>query len=176
MLIACHLFVGILTGVILQDRFLDQRIIPLCMLGSLLPDIIDKPLGYLVFPEIGDGRLIAHALIGAWAIGITGILLVRESILPAALLLGVFSHQLLDEMWKIPVNWFYPLFGPFPIAPHEGYFGWGLMRELSTPSEWAFAVVILIFVFTWYSAGVTPKIRMTAVSGFPAVLLLLIGR
>ena len=164
MLIACHLFVGILAGVILQDRFLDQRIIPLCMLG------------YLVFPEIGDGRLIAHALIGACIIGITAILLIQERILPAALLFGVISHQLLDEMWKIPINWFYPLFGPFPIAPHDGYFGWGLMREVTTPSEWVFAGVILIFAFSWYSAGVTPRIRMTALSGFPAVLLLLAGR
>src|SRR5665811_1301066 len=39
------------------SRFLDIRVL---MIGSLFPDIIDKPLGFIGF---GDGRSITHTLL-----------------------------------------------------------------------------------------------------------------
>ena len=31
--------------------------------GSVLPDLIDKPLGFLIYHSFGNGRLIAHTLL-----------------------------------------------------------------------------------------------------------------
>lgn len=176
MLIACHLFFGICAGVLLRERFLDQRIIPLCILGSILPDLIDKPLGHLIFTQIDDGRLIAHALAGLIIISIISLFLMRDRILATALCIGMLSHQLLDEMWKIPVNWFYPLLGEFPIGSLDNYFAWGMMRELTTLSEWIFALIILYLAFHWKSDREIPGFRMVALSGLPALLLLMTGR
>lgn len=176
MLIACHLFFGICAGCLLQERYKNQYLVLLCLVGAVLPDIIDKPLGYLIFPEIGDGRLIAHALAGLLIIGITGWCLMKDHLLTGALLLGVMIHQILDEMWKIPVNWFYPLLGEFPVYPQEDYFGWGLMRELTTPSEWAFALCLLFLAWRWYSGPDYLRARDAVLSGIPALLLLIAGR
>ena len=175
MLIACHLFFGTSAGLLLQDRFKSAYILPACILGSVLPDLIDKPLGYIVFPSIGDGRLIAHSLIGfALILLITGALY-KDRFVIAALGIGILTHQILDEMWKIPVNWFYPILGPFPVYQMEDYFGWGLMRELTTPSEYLFALGILILLMN-RTTGIVSRERAGIASGASALLLLLTGR
>jgi hypothetical protein len=176
MLIACHLFVGTLTRIILQNHFKSRYLLPLCMVGSVLPDIIDKPLGYIVLPDLGDGRLIAHALAGIILISIIGLCLFRSTLLTGALITGVISHQILDEMWNIPINWFYPLLGPFPVYLHENYFGWGLMKELTTPSEWAFSLAILFLLYIRSSESASFRVRTAAFSSVPALLLLITGR
>lgn len=176
MLIACHLFSGLIAGLFLQDRFHSPRAVPVCLLGSVLPDLIDKPLGFIIFPATGDGRLIAHALAGLIIIGIMAAVLLRDPINAIALVTGVALHQVLDAMWDLPVNWFYPLLGPFPVFIQEDYFQWGLIRELTTPSEWAFAAVILILF--WQYRGQPGGIRLfpALLSGVPAILLLIAGR
>jgi len=175
MLIACHLFFGTGAGLLLQNRFKSGYILPACILGSILPDLIDKPLGYIIFPSIGDGRLIAHSLIGLAMILLITEALFRDRLITAALGIGILSHQILDEMWKIPVNWFYPLLGPFPVYPMEDYFGWGLMRELTTPSEYLFALGMLLLLMN-RSSGPTTRERVGIISGASALLLLLTGR
>lgn len=175
MLLACHLFFGTATGLLLQNWFKSRYILPACILGCILPDLIDKPLGYIIFPSIGDGRLIAHSLIGLTIILlITGIFL-KDRLIVTALGIGILTHQILDEMWKIPVNWFYPLLGPFPVHQMEDYFGWGLMRELTTPSEYLFALGVLILLFS-RSSGFLSRNRAGILSGGIALLLLLSGK
>lgn len=175
MLIFCHLFFGTLAGLLLRERFKTGYILPLGILGSILPDLIDKPLGYLIFPELGDGRLIAHALIGLVLITLIGGGVFRDLLLTAGLAIGVVIHQILDGMWKIPVNWFYPLLGPFPVYQQEGYFTSGIMRELTTPSEYVFAIGIILLLTQW-SSGPAYRIRAAVLSGTPALLLLFTGR
>ncbi|MDD1728886.1 MAG: metal-dependent hydrolase [Methanospirillum sp.] len=175
MLIACHLFFGTGAGLILQERFQSQYILPVCMLGSILPDLIDKPLGFLIFPSIGDGRLVAHSLIGLIVIMLIAAALIRSMLLPAVLCVGVLIHQLLDEMWNMPVNWLYPFLGQFPVYQQENYFGWGLMRELTTPSEYLFALGTLFLLINKHGGQIS-RTRVGLMSGTSALLLLLIGR
>ena len=175
MLIACHLFFGTGAGLILQERFQSRYVLPVCMLGSILPDLIDKPLGFLIFPSIGDGRLIAHSLIGLISIMLIVAALLRSMLLPAVLSVGVLIHQLLDEMWNMPVNWFYPFLGQFPVYQQENYFGLGLMRELTTPSEYLFALGIL-FLLISRPVGQISRNRAGFLSGTSALMLLLTGR
>jgi len=175
MLIACHLFFGTGIGLLLQNHFRSGYILPACILGSVLPDLIDKPLGYIVFPSIGDGRLIAHSLIGFALVLLISGALFRDRLLTAGLGIGILSHQILDEMWKIPVNWFYPLLGPFPVYQMEDYFGWGFMRELTTPSEYLFSLGILLLLMNITSSSISSE-RAGVISGASALLLLLTGR
>ena len=53
---------------------------------------------------------------------------------------GILLHQIMDEMWNLPVNWFYPLFGPFqgPVIPD--YIGTYFWFEITNPSEWIFMI------------------------------------
>jgi len=103
---------GAVTGAI------DYR---LALLGSMLPDIIDKPMGhYFLADTFNNGRIFAHTLLffllllsiglyRLWRGGRTGFIIL-------ALCSG--GHLILDEMWRIPQTLFWPLHGwAFPKSP-----------------------------------------------------------
>jgi hypothetical protein len=148
MFIAAHLFSGALLGLVFRHLANDRRAVPLCMAGSVIPDLIDKPLG-LVFPfTFGGGRTVFHSLIIAGIILLCVFIFVRKtSWWPGAgVACAVLLHQVSDEMWMLPANWFYPLFGPFQGQMIPDYFGFYFWTEMSNPSEWLFmtgAVIIL---------------------------------
>jgi len=97
---------------------LAQRIdLRLLIVGSLLPDIIDKPLGLLVLPGVfGTGRLFAHALLFPLALTIAGVWLhhKRGGCSLLVLAYGSVIHLLLDSMWRTPAILLWPLAGPMP--------------------------------------------------------------
>jgi hypothetical protein len=47
-------------------------------------------------------------------------------------------HQVFDEMWSLPVNWFYPLLGHFQGFIIPDYVGTYFWLEITNPSEWLF--------------------------------------
>ena len=112
-------------------RTLDLRWL---MLGSLLPDIIDKPLIFL-FPEstIGGGRAIGHSLL-IMVLLFLSVLTIQGWTRLALLtvLIGALGHLALDSMWKMPETLLWPLMGwgfypidPEVIVPH-------IVRDLTT--------------------------------------------
>ena len=98
------------------SNFLDIRLL---MLGSLFPDIIDKPLAYWGF---GGGRSITHTLLVFMVILVTGyyLYLNHKKTWLLAIAIGVFSHLVLDAMWASPPTLFWPLYGwDFPRSANE---------------------------------------------------------
>jgi len=92
-------------------RFLDLRFV---LIGSLLPDIIDKPLGHLLFREtLSNGRIFSHTLLFSFIISLAGYLLYyrRRQIWLSALATGSLFHLVLDEMWFMPRTLLWPTFG-----------------------------------------------------------------
>lgn len=88
--------------------------IRLLLIGSLLPDIIDKPVGQLLFREIfSNGRIFCHTLLFLIFITIVGIYLYWSYGKTWFLVLssGAFAHLLLDRMWLSPKTLFWPLYG-----------------------------------------------------------------
>src|SRR5207245_7226543 len=83
------------------------------LFGAILPDLIDKPLGFLTGL---DSRLWAHTFLFLFAIlalsfvpSLRGLRLVG---------FGVATHLLLDLIWNQPAIVLYPYFGwTFPPAP-----------------------------------------------------------
>ena len=64
MFLACHLFFGLVLGLALAGRTGDRRLIGFAALGALIPDLIDKPVGHILFAETLDsGRLFGHGLL-----------------------------------------------------------------------------------------------------------------
>ncbi|HEY94350.1 MAG TPA: hypothetical protein G4O15_05380 [Dehalococcoidia bacterium] len=97
---------------------LDYRMI---IIGSMLPDIIDKPL-FLLFSESGffTGRSHAHTLLFALLL-LSGGLFSRKSWL-LALAPANFFHLILDCLWADPEILFWPLLGRFEPYEAEGWF------------------------------------------------------
>jgi inner membrane protein len=90
---------------------LDIRIL---LVGSLLPDIIDKPVGQLIFREtFNNGRIFSHTLLFLILIAVAGFLLYwrRRRTWLLALSFGTFTHLILDQMWLDVKTLLWPLYG-----------------------------------------------------------------
>lgn len=84
------------------------------VIGSLLPDLIDKPLGTLIFPAaLANGRTITHTLLFSFALFLTGLYLYWKTgdVRVFTLASGTFFHLLEDRMWKAPRTLLWPLIG-----------------------------------------------------------------
>lgn len=84
-------------------------------LGSMLPDIIDKPLGLIIFGSPSMGRTIAHTLL--FLLLLVALASYSRDIRLSSLTWGVLIHLSLDFMWNSPTTLLWPLMGPFPMAP-----------------------------------------------------------
>jgi inner membrane protein len=104
------------------SRYLDIRWL---LVGSLLPDIIDKPVGQYLFRDtFNNGRIFSHTLLFLIVVSSVGFYLFKKhhQVWMLALAAGTFTHLVLDEMWKIPATLFWPVMGfSFPTEELEGW-------------------------------------------------------
>lgn len=125
------------------------------LIGSLLPDIIDKPLGYLFLREtFSNLRIFSHTLLFLVLITIAGFILYRyrRKTWLFVLSFGTFTHLLCDEMWDIPQTLFWPLYG-FTFA-REDLTHWveDIGTDLVTdPSVYIPEIVggVILILFLW---------------------------
>lgn len=136
------------------SRGLPVRVVAL---GTLLPDLIDKPLYYALVALNGgnhvalEGALISgtrtfgHTALLTLAIGAAG--LVRQNRVLAALALGMGTHHLLDAFFTAaPEALFWPALGVrFPVYPFSNTHA-HLWSYLSAPWLLAEALGALLLV------------------------------
>ncbi len=90
-----------------MDKKADLRFV---VLLTLLADIIDKPLGLIIFSEtINNGRVWFHSL--AVNLALSAVLLLWRK--PLVYVLALWLHQLCDRMWMRPWVALWPLTGAF---------------------------------------------------------------
>jgi hypothetical protein len=149
MFIFAHVFAGALLGLGIWHLTNDHRTIGICIAGSILPDLIDKSLGLLFPAVLGSGRTVFHSLGIFFMILILTLMFTRSRLrVPGIGAAGaIILHQVFDEMWALPANWFYPLLGPFKGHMIPDYLGTYFWFEITNPSEWLFmlgTVMILV--------------------------------
>ncbi len=123
--------------------FMDLRLLALC---SILPDIIDKPLGMFLF---GNGRIFAHSLVIALLVLVIGGFLwinyKRTAVLAVAC--GMAAHLILDQMWLNSSTFLWPLFGwTFPAAERSNYLATWLKDLVSVPEVYITELVGLFIL------------------------------
>ncbi|GBF33915.1 hypothetical protein DCCM_3026 [Desulfocucumis palustris] len=105
------------------SEFIDYRLV---ILGSILPDIIDKPLGGIVFREtIGNGRIYSHTLLFLLFLSALGALVWCKYRKTSMLVVagGCIIHHILDGMWLYPHTFLWPAYGcTFPKGHPENWF------------------------------------------------------
>lgn len=81
--------------------------------GSLLPDLIDKPLNWFLFPGyFDDGHLYGHTLLFALTLITLGLVLARRGELRLLLVgIGALMHLPVDPVAANPSTLLWPLFG-----------------------------------------------------------------
>ena len=139
--------------------------IRLLVVGSLLPDIIDKPIGQYFFNDFfNNGRIFAHTLLFFVLVAAAGYLLYksRRQIWLITLAAGVFMHLALDDMWQVPGTFFWPLMG-WRFAGYEltGWFSSLLKALLSEPYIYISEAVGLAVVI-WFAAGLFSQKKVLA--------------
>lgn len=155
MFIFAHVFAGALLGLVFWHLTNDRRAIPVCIAASILPDLIDKSLG-LLFPVVFEGgRTVFHSLGIVFIILIVTLMFIRSNlmVLGVGIASAILLHQIFDEMWYEPVNWFYPLLGPFQGSMIPDYIGIYFWFEITNPSEWLFMVGIVVILIKSYQWG-----------------------
>ena len=149
MFIFAHVFAGALLGLGLWHLTNDRRAIVAGIAGSVITDVIDKSLG-LLFPSVLDGgRTVFHSLGIVLVILIITLMFVQSNqrLLGVGIAGAILLHQVFDEMWNEPANWFYPLLGPFQGSMIPDYLLTYFWLEITNPGEWLFmfgSVVIVV--------------------------------
>ena len=86
----------------------------LLLIGSLLPDVIDKPVGMFFFRDtFSSGRIFCHTLLFLLLITLAGFYLYRSygKTWMLTLSFGTFTHLICDAMWLTPRTLLWPLCG-----------------------------------------------------------------
>lgn len=129
------------------NAFLDIRLL---LLGSMLPDIIDKPVGDFIFRStFHNGRIFSHTLVFLLMFLILGLWLYwkRKKTWLLALAVGVLSHLILDFMWLSPQTLFWPLYGwRFPGINDSDILGTWLTSLIREPTAYIPEIVGLVIV------------------------------
>ncbi len=127
--------------------------IRLVLIGSLLPDIIDKPVGQVFFREtFNNGRIFSHTLLFLLALTLSGAYLYRRrrSSWLLALSFGTLVHLLSDRMWESPRTLLRPIYGlTFGRADLGDWLG-GLLRDLVTRPAVYLPELLGVAVLAWF--------------------------
>ena len=102
---------GIMSWITSLADHIDIRLL---IIGSLLPDIIDKPIGMYFFQDtFSSGRIFCHTLLFLIFITLGGLFLYwsYKRTWLIVLSFGTFTHLILDLMWRTPRTLLWPLYG-----------------------------------------------------------------
>lgn len=150
---------GITTGIVRicekftpkKDLDIDYRYI---LVGSVLPDIIDKPIGAFFLRNVfHNSRIFAHSLLFGIALLCIGAYRKSKCGKAGILFLGIGSliHQLLDSMWLYPKISLWPFLGlKFPARPEGSWVADDFTRLVSDPKYYGpelFGFIIIAYYF-----------------------------
>lgn len=122
-----------------EDReskpLIDYRIV---LVGSILPDIIDKPIGAFLFRStFHNSRIFGHTLLFSLILILIGLFRLLKERKNRILLLGISSsiHLILDSMWLYTKILFWPYYGwKFPERPEGNWLNNDIIRLITDPS------------------------------------------
>lgn len=120
-----------------RDPAMDLRFLAL---GAILPDLIDLPIGIILWERFASVRLAAHSILFGAAL-LTAVLLItrrgRRRKQWMMIAVGVMLHLVLDAMWNQPETLWWPFLGseftPTGFGTYLAYVG----SVLSDPLMWA---------------------------------------
>ena len=138
---------------------IDYRLV---LLGSLLPDIIDKPVFLLIGGGASlSGRDYAHTLLLNLTLLVGGMVLFRYR-KPGLLIISLssFMHLILDQIWNSPVVLLWPLLGPLPHGETSGWLA-DRFQELFLYPRVYIPEIIGLLVILFFTYRVTKGKRIT---------------
>ena len=126
------------------------------VLGAILPDLVDTPVGLVLFTTTGTVRLAAHSLVLSALVMVVVVVRTRRGQprkrwMPLAI--GMLVHLALDAMWASLETLWWPFLGtefsPTEAATVGGYVV-GVLTDLRT---WALELVGLVYLMVLGNRG-----------------------
>jgi membrane-bound metal-dependent hydrolase YbcI (DUF457 family) len=108
--------------------------------GAVLPDIVDKVIGQVMFkPYFENGRIFTHTIILTLLVFVAGTYEWKRRGDSRILLLafGLASHLILDRIWIEPNTALWPALGPFVRHPSLQTIFEQIREYLGDPAFWA---------------------------------------
>lgn len=135
-----HLGIPLIPFLITRRDPIDYRLL---LIGGMLPDLVDKPLGHLIMAE-NNGRIFTHTILFAVVVLLMAVRFRR--LLPLSL--GISLHQFLDLMYLDPDGALWPIFGPFRSTDFhiEQWFDAALEPAVLTGEIIGLAAIIVTFI------------------------------
>ena len=134
------------------------------LVGSLLPDIIDKPVGQLwLRGTLNNGRIFCHTLLFLIIITLIGVYLYRARHRNWLMVLsgGVFTHLIFDEMWLTPKTLFWPLYGlAFERLEDLTYWLSGVWYRLMTEPAVYIPEIIGVVILVWFTVVLVKRRKL----------------
>lgn len=130
---------------------IDYRVV---LVGSILPDIIDKPIGAGLFRStFHNSRIFGHTLLFSVVLVLIGLYMLYKRNKNNILLFGICSsiHLVLDSMWLYPAILFWPYFGwKFPVRPEGNWVTSDIFRLITDPSYYLPELIGFIIIAYYF--------------------------
>lgn len=146
---------------VFKDPAMDLRFLAL---GAILPDLVDKPVGWVLFSDQFDtGRLWAHALVFPVALLTLVMVMTQRGTARRKAWLGLpigsLLHLFLDLRFTEPEGFWWPFLGTTFPGPDRA-FGARIVDSLTNPWLIAGEVIGLAYLVALYrSGGLTERDR-----------------
>ena len=135
-------------------RPIDYRLVAV---GSLLPDFIDKPLAFMIAPELVNQSIqnIGHSLAFGLLLLAASLTMLRLSGHQGMLVMAVSSagHLILDGMWLLPEVFLWPIRGlafPQGTTTLSEWWTFNVQHMPNSPVEVLGGIALLPFVIGLY--------------------------
>lgn len=146
---------------VFRDPNVDLRFLAI---GSILPDLLDKPVGTIFFAETFEsGQIFGHSLLFSVVLMIAVLIGTRRGVWRKRLMaaaIGSLFHLVLDGMWTVKETFLWPAFGwEFPPGP-ESY--WTGFLDRLTADPWIIVQEIAglaYLIYLWRSAKLSDPVR-----------------
>ncbi|MFC2021853.1 metal-dependent hydrolase [Chloroflexota bacterium] len=130
--------------------------------GSLLPDIIDKPVWFFVTSLTSDtslsGRDYVHTLLLNLGLLTGGLVLIRYKTSWLLIIsLSSFMHLIFDQIWNSPMVLLWPLLGPLPKEETVGWLSNVLQGLFLYPAVYVPEIIGLLVILLFASRLVMRK-------------------
>lgn len=146
---------------VFRDPGVDLRFLAI---GSVLPDLLDKPLGTILFAgTFESGQIFGHSLLFSSLLMVAVLAGTRRGTRRKRLMavaIGSLFHLILDGMWTVKETFLWPAFGwEFPPGP-ESYWTGLIERLVSDPLIIVQEVAGLAYlIYLWRKAKLGDPVR-----------------
>lgn len=129
-----------------RDPMMDIRFLAF---GAILADVIDLPIGILLWPTFKTPRLFGHSMMFAFTAMVLVALFTRRGPVRKQWILlavGLLLHLALDAMWRSPETLWWPFFGwDFTFSGFETFLDYA-SDVLMTPMMWLSEVAGFLYL------------------------------